>query len=123
MFEKNTLAICDYLLPGPGGPTISNLSPVLYVTSAVSTATIIRRSGRGHVVAEMKRSKAVIGGEGNADGLPDLHYGRDSLVGVACAFPFGKEWQDAEQPKASYPAYQMIKEKIQLDPAMDVDGC
>ena len=79
--------------------------------------------GEVNVVAEMKRSKAVIGGEGNGGIiLPDLHYGRDSLVGVALVLShLARSGKTLSELKASYPAYQMIKEKIQLDPAMDVD--
>ena len=126
--EEYTLVICaDYLLPIKGGATVSNLS------SSRALRDISRQHGFDHtasavgevnVVAEMKRAKAVIGGEGNGGIiLPDLHYGRDSLVGVALVLShLAQTGKTLSELKAGYPAYQMIKEKIQLDPAMDVDG-
>lgn len=126
--EEYTLVACaDYLLPIKGGSTVSNLSSsraLRDITAQHGYSYSASAVGEVNVVVEMKRTDAVIGGEGNGGIiLPDLHYGRDSLVGVALVLShMAKSGKKLSELKASYPQYQMIKEKIQLQAGMDVDG-
>lgn len=80
--------------------------------------------GEVNVVAKMKEVDAVIGGEGNGGIIdPQLHYGRDSLIGVALFLThFAEKEMTMSALKASYPQYFMTKEKVQLTPDLDVDG-
>jgi phosphomannomutase len=80
--------------------------------------------GEVNVVVKMKETNAVIGGEGNGGIIyPELHYGRDSLVGIAL---FLSHLAEKNMPvstlRASYPSYFMSKKKIQLTPELDVDA-
>ena len=72
----------------------------------------------------MKEKNAVIGGEGNGGIIyPELHYGRDSLVGVALFLThLAKENKTVSELRAGYPAYFMGKKKIELTPEIDVDA-
>ena len=76
------------------------------------------------MVKAMKNTQAVIGGEGNGGIiLPDLHYGRDALVGVALFLShLAKFGGSMTELRATYPSYFMSKQKIQLTPGLDVDG-
>ena len=76
------------------------------------------------MVAEMKRSGAVIGGEGNGGVIyPAAHYGRDALVGVALFLSLlAKSGKTVSELKKSYPPYAIAKNKIQLTPEIDVDA-
>ena len=80
--------------------------------------------GEVNVVEKMKAVSAVLGGEGNGGViLPDLHYGRDALVGVALVLShLATTGKSLSELKAGYPAYFMAKNKIQLEPGMDVDA-
>ena len=77
-----------------------------------------------NVVDKMKEVNAVIGGEGNGGViLPELHYGRDALVGVAIFLThLAKSGMKTSELRASYPNYFISKNKIQLTPDLDVDG-
>ena len=125
--EYTLVAAADYLLKEQKGPLVSNLSSsralrdlatqngVAYHASAV---------GEVNVVARMKEVNALIGGEGNGGViLPDLHYGRDALVGVALVLSHLAEGRPKLSAlKARYPAYYMAKNKAQLTPGRDVDS-
>lgn len=125
--EEYTLVACaDYVLSEKRGNTVSNLS------SSRALRDITRKHGGTHfasavgevnVVQKMKDENAVIGGEGNGGIIyPDSHYGRDSLVGTALFLThLAKGNMTVSQLKASYPAYFMSKQKIQLTPELDVD--
>src|SRR5690606_12199560 len=80
--------------------------------------------GEVNVVELMKKNKAIIGGEGNGGIIyPELHYGRDALVGVALFLSLLAEKQmKVSALRASYPNYFMSKKKIELTPNIDVDG-
>lgn len=124
--EYTLVAVADYILSKKKGNTVSNLSStralrdisrkhgVDYNASAV---------GEVNVVAKMKETKAIIGGEGNGGViLPDLHYGRDSLVGIALFLSLMAEKKDkVSNIRSSYPNYFISKNRINLDPDMDVD--
>ena len=125
--EEYTLVACsDYVLSKTPGNTVSNLSS----TQALSEITVQRGGsyhacavGEVNVVDKMKKVKAVIGGEGNGGIIyPDLHYGRDALVGVALFLSLLTEKnQKVSVLRASYPDYAMSKGKISLSEDMDVD--
>ena len=126
--EEYTLVACsDYVLSKTPGNTVSNLSS----TRALSDITLQRGGtyhasavGEVNVVEKMKEVKAVIGGEGNGGIIyPDLHYGRDALVGIALFLSLLTEKnQKVSVLRASYPDYAITKAKISLSPGMDVDA-
>lgn len=126
--EEYTLVACaDYLLAIKPGPTVSNLSSsraLRDLTRSKGQTYTAAAVGEVNVVTEMKRTQAVIGGEGNGGIiLPDLHYGRDALVGVALILShLATSGKRLSELKSSYPAYFMAKEKIELTPQTDVDG-
>lgn len=125
--EEYTLVACsDYVLSKTPGDTVSNLSS----TRALSDITQRRNGvyyasavGEVNVIEKMKEVKAIIGGEGNGGIIyPDLHYGRDALVGVALFLSLLTENnQKVSELRASYPDYAMSKAKISLSEGMDVD--
>jgi phosphomannomutase len=80
--------------------------------------------GEVNVVTEMKRTGAVIGGEGNGGVIyPELHYGRDALVGVALFLTLmAKSGKKVSELKAGYPPYAIAKHKIELTPDINVDA-
>jgi phosphomannomutase len=80
--------------------------------------------GEVNVVELMKKNKAIIGGEGNGGIIyPELHYGRDSLVGVALFLSLLAEKRvSVSELRKSYPSYFMSKKKIELTPELDVDA-
>lgn len=125
--EEYTLVACaDYVLKHTPGATVSNLSSTralrditeeagqLYAASAV---------GEVNVVVKMKELGAVIGGEGNGGIIyPELHYGRDSLVGIALFLShLAHEKKTLTELRDSYPKYVISKNKIELTPAINVD--
>ena len=125
--EEYTLVACaDYVLGKAKGNVVSNLSSsralrdiaqkhgVSYSAAAV---------GEVNVVAEMKRVEAIIGGEGNGGIIyPELHYGRDALVGVALFLSLlAERGGSVQQLRESYPAYFMSKNKIQLTEQINPD--
>ena len=125
--EEYTLVACaDYVLGKAKGNVVSNLSSsralrdiaqkhgVSYSAAAV---------GEVNVVTEMKRVEAIIGGEGNGGIIyPELHYGRDALVGVALFLSLlAERGGSVQQLRESYPAYFMSKNKIQLTEQINPD--
>src|SRR5690606_32095812 len=126
--EEYTLVACaDYLLARQPGAVVSNLSSsraLRDLASKYNSPYFASAVGEVNVVTKMKEKNAVLGGEGNGGViLPDLHYGRDSLVGVALVLSLlatsGKKMSEL---RAGYPEYYMAKNKIELEPGMDVDG-
>jgi phosphomannomutase len=125
--EYTLVAVADYVLSKTPGNTVSNMSSSralrdittkhngLYQASAV---------GEVNVVELMKSTNAIIGGEGNGGIIyPELHYGRDSLVGVALFLTYlAQQELTVAQLRASYPQYYMSKNKIELTPSLDVDA-
>ena len=126
--EEYTLAsIADYVLSQTPGATVSNLSSsraLRDVTVAHGCQYTAAAVGEVNVVTEMKRTGAVIGGEGNGGVIyPESHYGRDALVGVALFLTLlAKSGKKVSELKKTYPQYSIAKNKIQLTPDIDVDA-
>lgn len=125
--ELTQVLAADFLLSKKPGPVVTNLS------SSRALEDIARRHGvevyrspvgEIHVVKEMQRVGAVIGGEGNGGViLPDLHFGRDALVGVALVLQhLAETGKRLSGIRASYPSYHIAKHKLPLDDALDVSG-
>ena len=125
--EYTLVAVADYVLRHRKGNTVSNLSSsralsdvtARYEGCSYAAAAV----GEVNVVKKMKETGAVIGGEGNGGVIfPELHYGRDALVGVALFLTYfaGKNMTMSELRK-TYPAYYASKNKIELTPEIDVD--
>jgi len=126
--EEYTLVACaDYVLGKTPGNTVSNLSSsraLRDVTEKHGGMYTASNVGEVNVVATMKATNTVIGGEGNGGIIyPESHYGRDSLVGVALFLSHLAEKKvTISDLRASYPAYFMSKNKITLTPGLDVDA-
>ena len=125
--EYTLVAVADYVLRHTKGNTVSNLSSsralsditARYEGCSYAAAAV----GEVNVVKKMKDTGAVIGGEGNGGVIyPELHYGRDALVGVALFLTyFAGLDMTMSGLRRSYPAYYASKNKIQLTPEIDVD--
>lgn len=125
--EYTLVAVADYLLARRPGATVSNLSSTRAlrdITEAIGQSYHAAAVGEVNVVQKMKEVKAVIGGEGNGGIIyPELHYGRDSLVGIALFLThYANKKMAMTALRASYPNYEMAKKKIDLSPGIDVDG-
>lgn len=126
--EEYTLVACaDYVLSKTPGNTVSNMSS----SRALRDVTVGHKGnyeasavGEVNVVELMKKNNAIIGGEGNGGIIyPELHYGRDSLVGVALFLThLANIKMSVSALRASYPEYYMSKNKIELTPQIDVDA-
>lgn len=125
--EYTLVAVADYLLRHKKGVAVSNLSSsraLRDVAKGLDSDYKASAVGEVNVVTLMKAENAVIGGEGNGGIIyPDLHYGRDSLVGIALFLThLAKENKTVSELRATYPAYFMGKKKIELTPDIDVDA-
>ncbi len=123
--EYTLVAVADYILSAKKGPTVSNLSSTQAlkdVTEKQGCSYFASAVGEVNVVAKMKETGAVIGGEGNGGIiLPDLHYGRDALVGIALFLThLAKSGKKCSVLRDTYPGYFISKNKLTLDPGMDV---
>jgi phosphomannomutase len=130
--EYTLVAVADYVLKNrpanaPSANTVSNLS------STVALRDVTRKAGGEHfasavgevnVVEMMKEKNALIGGEGNGGIIyPELHYGRDALVGIALFLThLAKFGKSASMLRRTYPNYYISKNKIELTPSIDVDA-
>lgn len=124
--EYTLVAVADYVLSKKKGNTVSNLSSsraLRDVTENAGGKYYAAAVGEVNVVNEMKRVKAVIGGEGNGGIIvPDFHYGRDALIGVALFLThLAKSGKKASELRHSYPSYFISKNKIELTPNLNVD--
>jgi len=124
--EYTLVSVADYLLSLRKGNTVSNLSSsraLRDVTEKHGGSYIASAVGEVNVVQAMKDTNAIIGGEGNGGIIyPELHYGRDSLVGLALFLSLLSQKKiSVSELRQSYPNYYMAKEKIQLTPQIDVD--
>ncbi len=124
--EYTLVAVADYVLQHTPGSTVSNLSSsraLRDVTRAHGCEYNAAAVGEVNVVTKMKETNAVIGGEGNGGVIyPAAHYGRDALVGVALFLTLlAKSGKSVSELKAGYPPYAIVKHKIELTPAIDVD--
>lgn len=125
--EYTLVAVADYLLKHKNGVAVSNLSSsraLRDVAKKHNSEYFASAVGEVNVVTLMKEKNAVIGGEGNGGIIyPELHYGRDSLVGAALFLThLAKENKTVSELRATYPPYFMGKKKIDLLPNIDVDG-
>ncbi|MBR5105368.1 MAG: phosphoglucosamine mutase [Alistipes sp.] len=124
--EYTLVAVADYILAHTKGNTCSNLSSsraLSDITKAHGGEYAASAVGEVNVVTKMKEVGAVIGGEGNGGVIyPELHYGRDALVGVALFLTYLAELDiPMTELRKKYPAYYASKNKIELTPAIDVD--
>ena len=124
--EYTLVAVADYVLSKTPGNTVSNLSS----SRALRDVTVNRGGNYGaaavgevNVVELMKETNAVIGGEGNGGIIyPEIHYGRDALVGVALFLThLANQTLSVAELRATYPQYYMSKNKIELTPKLNVD--
>jgi phosphomannomutase len=126
--EYTLVAIADYVLQHTPGNTVSNLSSTISlreVTQKYDGCTYTAAAvGEVNVVAKMKETKAVIGGEGNGGVIyPELHYGRDALAGIALFLSqLAKSQLTVSELRAQYPNYFISKNKIELEASMNVDA-
>lgn len=124
--EYTLVAVADYILSIKPGNTVSNMSSTRAlrdVTEKAGQQYSASAVGEVNVVKKMKEVNAVIGGEGNGGViLPELHYGRDALAGIALFLTqLAKSGKRCSSLRATYPDYFISKNKIQLMPDMDVD--
>ncbi len=124
--EYTLVAIADHVLKSKKGPTVSNMSSsraLKDVSDSHNVPYFASAVGEVNVVAKMKQVDAPIGGEGNGGVIyPELHYGRDALVGVALFLTHLAESRvSCSELRSWYNDYFMSKEKIQLTPTIDVD--
>lgn len=125
--EYTLVAIADYYLKHTPGPTVSNLSSTRALRDVTEKAGQLYEAsavGEVNVVAKMKEIGAVIGGEGNGGIIvPELHYGRDALAGIALFLShLAETGLSAAALRATYPNYRMSKNKAELQAGTDVDG-
>ncbi len=124
--EYTIVAIADYLLSQKSGNTVSNLSSsraLRDITEKHGGSYSASAVGEVNVVAKMKETNAVFGGEGNGGVIfPPLHYGRDSLIGIALFLThLAKSDKTCSELRATYPNYFISKNKIQLTEDTNVD--
>ena len=125
--EYTLVAVADYVLANTPGNTVSNMSSsraLRDITNKHNGSYKASAVGEVNVVQTMKDTNAVIGGEGNGGIIyPVLHYGRDSLVGVALFLShLAEQKMTVSSLRESYPSYFMSKQKIALTPQIDVDA-
>lgn len=125
--EYTLVAVADYVLSHKPGNTVSNMSSTRAlrdITEKAGGTYYASAVGEVNVVARMKEVGAVIGGEGNGGViLPELHYGRDALAGIALFLThLAQSGKRCSGLRNTYPDYFMSKNKIQLSPEMDVDN-
>ncbi len=124
--EYTLVAVADYILQNNKGATVSNLSSTRAlrdVTEKYGCQYFASAVGEVNVVTMMKNQQAVIGGEGNGGIIvPDLHYGRDALIGIALFLThLAKSKMTTSALRASYPSYFMSKKKMDLDGNISLD--
>lgn len=124
--EYTLVTVADYILKHTPGNTVSNLSSTRAlrdVTHRYGMKYSAAAVGEVNVVAKMKETNAVIGGEGNGGVIyPASHYGRDALVGIALFLShLAQEQKTVSELRTTYPAYFMSKKRIDLNPDIDVD--
>jgi phosphomannomutase len=123
--EYTLVAVADYILQNKKGNTVSNLSSTRAlrdVTEKAGGNYTASAVGEVNVVEKMKKVGAVIGGEGNGGIIyPELHHGRDALVGIALLLTYlAKRKIKLSKLRLEYPNYVISKNKIELKPGMEV---
>jgi len=124
--EYTLVAVADYILQHKAGNTVSNLSSsqaLKDITEKAGGNYFASAVGEVNVVEMMKKQHAVIGGEGNGGVIyPDLHYGRDALVGIALFLSYlAKSGKTCSTLRAGYPSYFISKNKIEFGPEIALD--
>ncbi len=125
--EYTLVAVADYVLSENPGNTVSNLSStkaLMEITGSHGGTHYASAVGEVNVIAEMKRTGAVIGGEGNGGVIyPALHYGRDALAGAALFLThLAKQGIKCSDLRKKYPDYYLSKNKVRLSPGIDLDA-
>ena len=125
--EYTLVAVSDYVLGHTPGNTVSNLSSsraLRDVTQKYGCQYHAAAVGEVNVVAKMKETNAVIGGEGNGGIIyPESHYGRDALVGIALFLThLAKSKMRTSELRATYPSYFISKQKVELTPDINIDA-
>ena len=125
--EYTLVSVADYVLDHTKGATVSNLSSTRAlrdVTEKHGCKYYASAVGEVNVTTKMKEVGAVIGGEGNGGVIyPESHYGRDALVGIALFLSsLARKGCTASQLRASYPAYSIAKNRIDLKPTTNIDA-
>ena len=126
--EYTLVAVADYLLSfNGGGNTVSNLSSTRAlrdVTERHGGTYTAAAVGEVNVVTKMKETGALIGGEGNGGVIyPELHYGRDALVGIALFLSLlAKSGKKVSELRATYPDYYMSKQRVDLPQGVDTEA-
>ncbi len=125
--EYTLVSVADYVLQHTPGNTVSNLSSTRAlsdVTKKYGKEYNAAAVGEVNVVTKMKATNAIIGGEGNGGVIyPEIHYGRDALVGIALFLSLlAKSGKKCSDLRKTYPDYVISKNKIQLTPETDVDA-
>lgn len=124
--EYTLVAVADYILSNVKGNTVSNLSSTRALRDVTEKAGCEYHAsavGEVNVVEKMKEMNAVIGGEGNGGIIyPELHYGRDAMVGIALFLThLAKFGKTISMLRSTYPNYSIAKKKIDLDASVDMD--
>ena len=125
--EYTLVAVADYILGQKKGNTVSNMSSTRAlrdVTEKYGCEYHASAVGEVNVVVKMREEKAVIGGEGNGGIIyPELHYGRDAMVGVALFLThLAKSGKSTSLLRGTYPNYHISKKKIDLDTSVNIDA-
>jgi phosphomannomutase len=125
--EYTLVAVADYVLQHTAGNTVSNLSStqaLKVITEQYGCQYFTSAVGEVNVVEKMKECNAVIGGEGNGGIIyPQLHYGRDALVGIALFLThLAKSKLTVSQLRDKYPNFYISKNKIELNPDVDIEA-
>lgn len=125
--EYTLVAVADYVLGQKKGNTVSNMSSTRAlkdVTEKYGCEYYASAVGEVNVVQKMREEKAIIGGEGNGGIIyPELHYGRDAMVGVALFLThLAKSGKTASILRSTYPSYHISKKKIDLDTSVNIDA-
>ncbi|MBB4077536.1 phosphomannomutase [Lewinella aquimaris] len=123
--EYTLVTVADYVLRHEPGPVVSNLSSsraLADIAAKYGQEYHASKVGEVNVVEKMKEVNATIGGEGNGGIIdPRLHYGRDSLIGLALVLShLATSGQSINELRDSYAHYEMVKDKIELDPDLDL---
>ncbi len=124
--EYTLVAVADYMLGSRPGNTVSNLSSsraLQDVTEKHGGRYFASAVGEVNVVEKMKEVKAVIGGEGNGGVIvPEIHYGRDALAGIALFLSFmARSGRKVSEIRSSFPSYYISKNKIEYPHDLDID--
>jgi len=124
--EYTLVTVADFVLSKTPGNTVSNLSSTRAlsdITKKHSGSYQASAVGEVNVVEKMKTTNSVIGGEGNGGVIyPEMHYGRDALIGIALFLTqLAERKMSARELRDSFPNYFISKNKIQLTPEINVD--